>query len=230
MNKIKVIIADDQSIIRDGLKLILEMEKDIEVIGLASNGDEAFCMIENVKPDVVLMDIRMPKCDGVIGTKKISEAYPDVKIIILTTFLEDEYIFEALKYGAKGYLLKDVKSDRLAESIRTVVNGGVLIDPAVAAKIVTGLQQESTGKANSEADRNEIEKRKQKQDFICEKLTTRETEIVKLIGKGKTNKELAKLLFISEGTVKNHITNILGKLDLRDRTQIALYASKNMDS
>lgn len=214
MNKIKVLIADDQSIIRDGLKLILDMEDDLTVVGLAANGDEAFSLTEKLKPDVILMDIRMPKCDGVTGTQKISEAYPDVKIIILSTFLEDEYIFEALKYGAKGYLLKDVESDKLASSIRTVVNGGVLIDPAVAAKIVNGLGSNTKPKTP--------ESRK------ADELTGRETEIAKLIAEGNTNKEIAKLLFISEGTVKNHVTNILSKLYLRDRTQIALYA-KNHD-
>ncbi|PJI08699.1 MULTISPECIES: response regulator [Clostridium] len=214
MNKIKVLIADDQSIIRDGLKLILDMEDDIEVIGLAANGDEALSLTEKLKPDVILMDIRMPRCDGVMGTKKISGAYPDVKIIILTTFLEDDYIFEALKYGAKGYLLKDVESDKLADSIRTIVNGGVLIDPAVAAKIVTGLGNGSQSK--------KVESK------ITEELTGRETEIAKLIANGNTNKEIAKVLFISEGTVKNHVTNILSKLYLRDRTQIALYV-KNHD-
>lgn len=214
MNKIKVLIADDQSIIRDGLKLILDMENDLTVVGLASNGEEAFILAEKLKPDVILMDIRMPKCDGVTGTQKISKAYPDVKIIILTTFLEDDYIFEALKYGAKGYLLKDVESDKLASSIRTVVNGGVLIDPAVAAKIVAGLGNNTKPKT--------LESKK------VDELTGRETEIARLIAEGNTNKEIAKLLFISEGTVKNHVTNILGKLYLRDRTQIALYA-KNHD-
>lgn len=210
MNKIKVLIADDQSIIRDGLKLILDMEEDLTVVGAAANGNEALELTEKLKPDVILMDIRMPKCDGVMGTQKISEAYPDIKIIILTTFLEDDYIFEALKYGAKGYLLKDVESDKLAGSIRTVVNGGVLIDPAVAAKIVTGLGGNSKPKK-------------------IDDLTQRESEIVKLIAEGNTNKEIAKLLFISEGTVKNHVTNILSKLDLRDRTQIALYAKNHLN-
>lgn len=211
MNKIKILIADDQSIIRDGLKLILEMEDDMEVVGVAANGNEAYDMTLKLQPDVVLMDIRMPECDGVMGTKKISMD-SKTKIIILTTFLEDEYIFEALKYGAKGYLLKDVESDKLADSIRTVANGNVLIHPAALAKIVTGLN----GQKNEE---------RKKESF--DELTSREIEVVKLIGKGNTNKEIAKLLFISEGTVKNHITNILSKLDLRDRTQIALFAAEN---
>jgi len=209
---IKVLIVDDKSIIRDGLKLILDMEENITVIGLASNGDEAFILTKELQPDVILMDIRMPKCNGVIGTKKISKAYPDIKIIILSTFLEDDYIFEALKYGAKGYLLKDVESDKLAASIMAVVSGCVLIDPAVAAKIVNGLS------SNKSTNQKKVAKLT---------LTSRETEIVKLISNGKTNKEISKLLFISEGTAKNHITNILSKLYLKSRTQVAVYAKEN---
>ncbi len=213
MDKIKIVIADDQSIIRDGLKLILSMEDDLEVVGVASNGDEAYEMVKNLKPHVVLMDIRMPACDGVMGTKKICEEYSNIKIIILTTFNDDTYIFEALKAGAKGYLLKDVQSDELANSIRIVAKGGVLIHPDVAAKVVKELGN------HNKHDEGETKTLKD--------LTAREFQIMKLIGKGKTNKEIASELFISEGTVKNHITNILSKLYLRDRTQIALYATEN---
>jgi DNA-binding NarL/FixJ family response regulator len=214
MDKIKILIADDQSIIRDGLKLILEMEEDFEVSGLASNGSEAYDLACRLKPDVVLMDIRMPVCDGVLGTRKICEAFPNIKVIILTTFVEDNYIFEALRNGAKGYLLKDVQSDELADSIRTVIKGGVLIHPDVAARMVAGL-----------APRREEEP---KEEFMnVSGLTSREIEIVRLIGRGRANREIAAELYLSEGTVKNHITNILSKLYLRDRTQIALYASQN---
>lgn len=215
MDKIRIVIADDQSIIRDGLKMILEMEDDLEVIGLASNGEEAYEMSGRLNPDIVLMDIRMPVLDGVMGTRKICQAYPDVKVIILTTFNDNEYIFEALRGGAKGYLLKDVESDELANSIRTVLRGGVLIHPDVAEKMVKGfsipLKQEGLEKEIKNPGN----------------LTSREIEIVKLIGYGKTNREISSELFISEGTVKNHITNILSKLHLRDRTQIALYVSQN---
>ncbi|HUW66037.1 MAG TPA: response regulator transcription factor [Spirochaetia bacterium] len=215
MDKIRVVIADDQSIIRDGLKLILEMESDLKVVGLASNGEEACEMAERLRPDIVLMDIKMPVIDGAEGTRRICEAYPEIKVIILTTFSEDEYIFPALRSGAKGYLLKDVESDELANSIRTVARGGVLIHPAVAARVVKGLSV-------SPKDEDNAEQLKATAD-----LTPRELEIAKLIGKGMTNREIAARLFISEGTVKNHITNILSKLYLRDRTQIALYATQN---
>ncbi|MDP4089483.1 MAG: response regulator transcription factor [Bacillota bacterium] len=215
MKKIKIVIADDQSIIRDGLKMILGMEEDLEIAGTASNGDEAFDLVEKLQPDIVLMDIRMPVCDGVLGTRKITDAHPEIKIIILTTFSDDAYIFEALKAGAKGYLLKDVQSDELADSIRMVMKGGMLIHPEAAAKVVRGLSSpqriedalDNTGKT--------------------EELTPRELEIVRLIGRGRTNKEISMELYISEGTVKNHITNILSKLYLRDRTQIAIYASQH---
>lgn len=215
MKSVKILISDDQSIIRDGLKLILDMEEDLEVVGLAANGEEAIKLAGELNPDVILMDIRMPICDGVTATKSISVNYPNIKIIILTTFSDDVYIFEALRAGAKGYLLKDVPSDELADSIRMVMKGGMLIHPEAAAKIVKGL-----GNPNAEAEPAVSEK-------TADELTTREKEIVKLIGRGKTNKEIASELFLSEGTVKNHITNILSKLYLRDRTQLALYAAQN---
>jgi DNA-binding NarL/FixJ family response regulator len=215
MENIKVVVVDDQAIIRDGLKLILDMEEDLEVVGLAENGEEAFELVKKLNPDVVLMDIRMPIYDGVLGTRKICKEYPEIKIIILTTFSDDTYIFEALKAGAKGYLLKDVKSEELAYSIRMVTKGGILIHPEIAAKMLSGLN-----KPNNEENLKENSK-------IVNGLTVRELEIVRLIGKGKTNREIGAELFISEGTAKNHITSILSKLYLRDRTQIALFANEN---
>jgi DNA-binding NarL/FixJ family response regulator len=217
MDKIRIVIADDQSIIRDGLKLILELEDDLEVAGLACDGNEAVELAGALKPDIVLMDIRMPLCDGVIGTQRICQLYPEVKVIILTTFNDDSYIFEALKAGAKGYLLKDVKSDELAASIRMVKKGGVLIHPDAAVRMVKGLSS-----SMKEQPQDAGEPFKNDPD-----LTAREIEIVRLIGRGRTNREIASELYISEGTVKNHITNILSKLYLRDRTQIALYAVEN---
>ena len=215
MIKIKILIADDQSIIREGLKLILDMEEDLEVVGVASNGQEALRLTEELDPDVILMDIRMPVLDGVMTTKKICEMYPSTKIIILTTFCDDQYIFEALKAGAKGYLLKDVPSNELADSIRMVMKGGMLIHPEVAVKVVRGLSNPIKEQEISVGSR------------LPEELTNREIEIIKLIGHGNTNKEIAAELYLSEGTIKNHITNILSKLYLRDRTQLALYAAQN---
>lgn len=219
MEKIKVLITDDQSIIREGLKFIVEMEEDMEVVGLASNGEEALGLVEALKPDVVLMDIRMPVCDGVMGTRKIAERYPKVKILILTTFSDDNYIFEALKAGASGYLLKDVESEEIGNSIRTVYKGGMLISRDVAARVVNGLRNLDSNTVEAEGPKGNSN--------IAAELTQRELEIVKLVGLGKTNREISKELFLSEGTVKNHISSILSKLYLRDRTQIALYAAQN---
>lgn len=199
---IRIVLVDDQSIIRDGLKMILELEPDLKVVGMATNGVEAIELAQTLHPDVMLMDIRMPVMDGVAATVQICEHHKDVKIIILTTFSDDAYIFDALVAGAKGYLLKDVQSDELANAIRTVVKGGVLIHPDIAEKMVKVFSHPRQ---------------------VVPKLTQRENEIAALIRKGKSNKEIAAELFLSEGTVKNHITNILSKLELRDRTQIALY-------
>ena len=214
MANIKIVIADDQPIIRDGLKMLLELEEDLEIVGLAANGEEAYVLAEEFNPDVILMDIRMPKVDGVLGTRNICASFPNIKIIILTTFSDDEYIFEALRAGARGYLLKDVQSDELIASIRMIMKGGVLIHPEVAAKLLNGFSNLNQEKKEEEVEKAEVNK-----------LTQREQELVGLIGKGKTNREIAEELFLSEGTVKNHITNILSKLYLRDRTQIALYDS-----
>lgn len=216
MGKIRLVIADDQSIIRDGLKMILEMEEDIEVIGVACNGEEAYQLAMSLKPDVILMDIRMPIVDGVSATKRICEVDKEIKIIILTTFSDDVYIFEALVAGAKGYLLKDVESEELANVIRTVMKGGVLIHPKVAEKMVKSFSPTSMVSPPPPPK------------VVNIPLTQRERDVVKLIALGKSNKEIAGALYLSEGTVKNHITNILSKLELRDRTQLAVYA-KDMD-
>lgn len=205
---IKVLVADDDKIVRDSMKIILEMDRDINVVGTAANGDEAleFCMKNNV--DVVLMDIRMPVCDGVLGTKKIKEVFIDIKIIILTTFSDDEYILEALKNGASGYLLKNISPDKIIEDIKVVFNGSMLIHPDVASKVAKMLNKE------------------EKNDFSTYGLNKIEIEIIELISNGLTNKEISEAVFLSEGTVKNKISDILSKLNLRDRTQIAIFYLK----
>lgn len=206
--EIKVLIADDDKIVRDSMKIILEMDKDIEVVGTAANGDEAFefCMKNNV--DVVLMDIRMPVCDGVLGTKKIKEVFKDIKVIILTTFSDDEYILEALKNGASGYLLKNISPDKIMEDIKVVFNGNMLIHPDIAYKVAEMLNKE------------------EKNDFSKYGLNEAEVKIMELISKGLTNKEISEIMFLSEGTIKNKISDILSKLNLRDRTQIAIFYLK----
>lgn len=212
---IRLIIADDQKIFKAGLKMILEGEEDIEVCGLAANGREAYDLCREKVPDMVLMDIKMPRSNGVEGTKLIKRDFPNIKVIILTTFNDDEFIFDALRYGASGYLLKDLPPEKIVEAIKTVYEGGALIQPDVAVKVIDKFSQ----MANNKNVKN-IDKR-------VELLTEREKDIISLLGKGYNNKEIGKELFLSEGTVKNHITNILNKLDLRDRTQLAIFAVKN---
>lgn len=210
MDKIKILIVDDEKLIRDGLKIILSTYEDIEVVGLCEDGREAleFCRKTNV--DVILMDIRMPKCDGVLGTKIIKEEFEDIKILILTTFNDTEYIHEALKYGATGYLLKDSSYDLIYEGIKASLKGSVVVHPQVANKMMSHV-------ANEKDYTKEIEKYN---------LTEKEIALIKEIAKGLTNKEISEKLFLSEGTIKNNISTILSKLDLRDRTQVAIFAFK----
>lgn len=207
---IRLIIADDDALIRDSLKMILELDRDIEVVGTCTNGEEAFQLCADKKIDVVLMDIRMPICDGIMGTKKIKEAFPSTKVLILTTFQDDEYIFQALKNGAHGYLLKNTPSTKIKEQIMLVHSGTLLIHSEIAPKL--------TGMLNNEKEK----------DLSGYDLTDREIEIVKLISAGYSNKEIASELFLSESTVKNYISSILGKLNLRDRTQIAVFYLKGL--
>lgn len=212
---IRVIIADDQKILREGLKTIINMEKDIEVCSLAENGQEAYDMSLKYKPDVVLMDIKMPLLNGVEATKKIKSRIPTIKIIVLTTFNDDEYIFDALKFGASGYLLKETTPEGIIEAIRTVHHGGALIQPDVAVKVLDKFSQMAKGDKDIHIDER------------VKLLTHRELAICRLVGEGKSNKEMSEELFLSEGTIKNHITNILNKLELRDRTQLAVFTIKN---
>ncbi len=205
----KVLIVDDDALIRDGLKLILELEEDIEVIGTSSNGQEAFELCRKLRPDIVLMDIRMPVMDGVLGTKLIKEHFKDIKVVILTTFKDDEYIKEAIKFGASGYILKNQSSDSIVSCLRTVVNGNMVFEGEIAATLSTLIKD---GKSSSAKDFD---------------LSERDFEILKLVGDGMTNKEIANALFLGEGTVRNYVTSLLEKLNLRDRTQLAIFYLKN---
>lgn len=211
---IKVMIVDDQGLIRDGLKMILSLCDDIEVVGEAINGKHAIESLSRNRVDIILMDIRMPIMNGVEATKEIKERYSEIKIIILTTFNEDEYIFEGLKNGADGYILKDVKSDEIIRAIKEVYKGNVLLQPEIATKVVKAFNNINNHKKIE--DNEEVIK-------AINELTTRELEISKLVAEGKRNREISAELFITEGTVKNHLTRILSKLELRDRTQLALY-------
>ena len=212
---IKVMIADDQELIRDSLKIVLEQNGDMQVSALASDGQECLDLIEQDRPDVILMDVRMPEVDGVQATRIIKEKYPEVSIIILTTFDDDEYVFNALKYGASGYMLKGVSVSELSSAIRTVASGGAMINPEVVTKVVK-LFSQMAKKGGASASTVETL-------GGAELFSRTERNIALLVGHGLSNKEIAQKLFISEGTVKNYITNILSKEDLSHRTALAVY-------
>ena len=213
---IAVIIVDDDSFIRESLKVLVGLDPDIEVAGTAGDGLEALSLLGELPgADVVLMDIRMPGCGGVEGTRLIKEAYPQVSVLMLTTFDDDEYIIEALRGGASGYLLKNIPPDRIIQGIKTVHEGNMLIHPDIARKMAGFLQPSVRPEAV------------QGQPLASYGLTRAELAVVASIAEGHTNREIAAELFLSEGTVKNYITDILSKLGLRDRTQIAIFYLKN---
>jgi DNA-binding NarL/FixJ family response regulator len=205
---ISLLLVDDQNLIRQGLKALLELEPDLVVVGEAENGIIAIDRVQELQPNVVLMDIRMPVMDGVTATKEICQQFPDVNILVLTTFDDDTYVVAAIKNGAKGYLLKDTPSEEIAAAIRAVALGYTHLAPGMMAKVMSG-----------QIDRTEITLPPE-----LAELTPRELEILKLIAVGANNREIAGQLYISEGTVKNHVTNILNRLNLRDRTQAAILA------
>lgn len=210
---IKLLIADDQELIRQSLQIVLNTKEDMKVIDVAANGQEVIQSVRKNAPDVILMDIRMPKIDGVQCTKIIKENYPDIKIIILTTFDDDEFVYNALKFGASGYLLKGVSMDELASAIRTVYNGYAMINPDIATKVVKLFSQMAKADYSIAID-----------DKFKDDLTKTEWNIIEQVELGASNKEIAKTLNLSEGTVRNYLSSILNKLGLRDRTQLAIWA------
>lgn len=216
---IKVLLVDDQGIIREGLSLILGLYDDIEIVGQASNGLEAIEFLESQSADVVLMDIRMPVMNGVEAVKEIKKRGINTKVLILTTFNEDEYVFDAMKYGANGYLLKDVKGERLYEAIKSINAGNIILQDEITHKVVNAFRSMSSSKEEEPKEKKVIEG-----EF--ESLTEREVEIANLIMEGLNNKEIAERLYLSIGTVKNYTSKILSKLGLRDRTQIAVYLNE----
>ena len=210
---IKIMIADDQQLIRDSLKIILEANKDFSVTDTVANGQEVLESIKKKKPDIILMDVRMPVMDGTVCTKYVKEKYPNIKVIILTTFDDDDFIFSALKYGASGYLLKGVSTQELYKAIQTVYNGGAMINPDIAEKVFRLFSK--MAQANYAIQVND----KDTQNF-----SKHEWRVIQQVGLGLSNKEIAAKLFLSEGTVRNYISKILDKLQLRDRTQLAIWA------
>ena len=211
---IRILLVDDQALFREGLHTLLSVHDDLEVVGEAGNGQEAIEAVAKLNPDVVLMDLRMPVLNGVAATRQITQSTATSRVIVLTTFDDDEYVFDGLRAGAVGYLLKDVPSAKLVEAIRAAARGESFLQPSVAAKVVAEFSRlTGVGTAVPQQD-------------LVEPLSERELEILAVLAGGASNREIANQLFITEGTVKNHVTNILGKLGVRDRTQAALKAKE----
>ena len=200
---ITVVIADDHPVVRQGLRTFLELQDDLELVGEAADGEEAARLVRDLLPDVVLMDLVMPGLDGIEATRRIRDLSPATKVLVLTSYAEDEKVFPAIKAGAAGYLLKDVPPQELAEAVRRAHRGEALLHPAIAAKL---MQEVARDRRDADA------------------LTERELEVLRLIARGLPNKLIARELAVSEKTVKTHVSNILAKLHLADRTQAALYA------
>ena len=213
---IRVAIADDQELIRNSLKIIIGNTADMEVVCVAENGAELLEAIEYNLPDVVLLDIRMPKVNGVECTRIINERHPKTKIIILTAFEDDEYLFNAIKYGANGYLLKGVTTKELTDSIRMVYNEGAPVNPGVAAKLFNYFSQMARGELHITMDADKMPT-----------FSKNELAIIQYIGQGLSNKEIAEKMMLSEGTCRNYTSEILDKTNLRDRTQIAIFAMQS---
>ena len=211
MAPIRILIVDDQRILRESLRTLLELENDLAVVAEAEDGQVAIEQYEALQPDVVLMDIRMPRLDGVEATRRLLQRWPAARVIILTTFDDDAYVFDGLRAGALGYLLKDVSGQELADAIRKVAGGGALIEPSVARKVLAEF-------ARLAPPASPI------LDHLPEPLSEREQEILHLLALGANNRQIASQLFLAEGTVKNYISTILAKLGVQDRTQAALRA------
>lgn len=209
---IKVLIVDDHALLREGLIKILSLEDDLKIIGEAGKGEEAIQLTRTLKPNVILMDINMPGVNGIEATKVIKKEFPSIGIIALTIHDDEEYIFELVRAGVSGYVLKDIQPERLVSAIRDVAQGKSVIHPNITAKLL--------------GEFNRLSERKNRPSSFGE-LTMREIEVLELIAQGMANKDIARVLFISEKTVKNHVTSIFRKLNVEDRTQAALYAVKN---
>jgi DNA-binding NarL/FixJ family response regulator len=210
---IRVLLVDDQDLLRQGLASLLALEEDLVIVGQASQGNEAIEQATQLQPDVILMDVRMPVCDGVTATREIHQRFPWMRILVLTTFDDDEYIWQSLQAGALGYLLKSTPSSQLANAIRTLYQGHSQLGPGIASKVFAQINTQTPEPST-----------------IAHHFSDREKEILQLLGQGLNNREIAQQLYLTEGTVKNHISRILAELGMRDRTQAALWAQKHMGS
>ncbi|MBS4172975.1 response regulator transcription factor [Bacillus sp. FJAT-49736] len=210
---IKIIIVDDQPLVREGLGSLLNLRPEIEVVGTAGDGLEALDIAQEKKPDIVLMDIRMPNMNGVEGTRALLDKLPNLKVLMLTTFNDSDLIYDALQQGASGYLLKDMSTDTIVQSIMTVFYGGIVLPRDFTNQVL----EEKRRKEDTNSKSDEL-------PSLLKELTERELEVLKYLGLGLNNKEIANTLYITEGTVKNHVSNIIQKLNIRDRTQAAIFA------
>ena len=208
----KIIICDDQAIVRDGLKMMLGLESDIEVIATAQDGAEAVDLVVEHNPDLVLMDLKMPIMNGIEATRQIRQQHPGIPVLVLTTYDADEWVFDALRAGAVGYLLKDTPREQLVAAVRGSAEGKSFVDPNVAGKLIGQVAGGTTPTPSA---------------AILSKLTERETDILRLLAEGQTNSDIAQTLFLSEGTVRNYVSQIFTKLDVADRTQAAVIAWRN---
>jgi DNA-binding NarL/FixJ family response regulator len=204
----KILLCDDQAVIRDGLEMLLQLEKDMQVVGTAADGAEAIELAAQKQPDLILMDLKMPGTSGIEATRQIHARFPHIKILILTTYDDDEWLFDAIRAGAAGYLLKDTPRQKIIEAIRGTMDGKAFLDPAVAGKLINQVASNQ----------------KQPASTLTDKLTDRELDVLRLIAKGFTNSDIAGQLHLSEGTVRNHVSAILEKLNVSDRTQAAVIA------
>lgn len=218
MNDIRVLVVDDQRLVRDGIASLLALQEGIEVAGTAENGREALMSARELKPDLVLMDIRMPVLDGIAAAARLKEELPGIRVVMLTTFDDEEYVVKSLKAGAIGYLMKDIPTEDLARAVRVAVGGAGVMDPGILGIMADRME------SNSVESRPEVSPENEK---LWSSLSSKEQSILKCLARGDTNKEIAEEVCLSEGTVKNYISGILAALDLRDRTQAALWAQKN---
>ncbi len=209
---IRVLICDDQWIVCEGLELILGHDPEIEVVALASNGVDALVKVRNTQPDVVLMDLKMPEMNGVQATRKIKAEFPEVKVIVLTTFGDDEWVFDAVRAGAVGYLLKGTPREQLVAAVKGTVAGETYLDPKIAGKLLDAVATQGAPTADS---------------ALLDDLTEREREVLRLLTQGLSNSEIASRLYLSAGTVRNYVSSILTKLDVADRTQAAVLALRH---
>jgi DNA-binding NarL/FixJ family response regulator len=207
----KILLCDDQAVIRDGLEMLLKLERDFEIVGAAQDGAEALELAERTRPDLVLMDLKMPGMNGIEATREIRARLPGTRVLILTTYDDDEWLFDALRAGAAGYLLKDTPRQKIVEALRGTIEGRSFLDPAVAGRVLDQVAGN----------------RKLPESVLADKLTERELDVLRWLAKGLSNGDIAAQLHLSEGTVRNHVSSILEKLGAADRTQAAVIAIRH---